>query len=111
MPFLARHRNTDRTDNVPLGSHKAGDQVLGSIMLDLELGARDSVGWLGACFARLGLDGGQWWDSIFHSSASPEIVDLRNDNIIKNFQKETRSKIVRGTKPLTKRKICKLKIL
>ena len=45
------------------------------------------------------------------SLASPEIVDLGYENIIKIYQKVARSRIVRGTKPLPKRKIRKLRIL
>ena len=61
--------------------------------------------------ASAGSDGGRRWDSICPSSASPEIVDLGYENIIKFGQKVALSKIVRGTKPLPKRKICKLRIL
>ena len=64
-----------------------------------------------------GLDGGWWWTADdgrrmdFPSSASPEIVDQGYENIIKIYQKVARSKIVRGTKPLPKRKIRKSRIL
>ena len=61
--------------------------------------------------ALAGLDVGRRWDSIFPSLASPEIVDLGYENIIKIYQKVARSRIVRGTKPLPKRKIRKLRIL
>ena len=70
-----------------------------------------ALAWL----ASAGLDGGWWWTAdsgwIFPSSASPEIVDLGYENIIKICQKVARSNIVRGTKPLPKRKIRKLRIL
>ena len=116
LSLIGLVRESVRFYQIPVGSRQSGRSGVRCIMLGSGLGSGRTVAALAA-----GLDGGWWWTAdgsrrllsrwIFASLASPEIVDLGYENIIKICQKVARSKIVRGTKPLPKRKICKLRIL
>ena len=83
---------------------KAGDRVLGCIMLGSGLGARSDGG--GARFARLGLVGR--WTAVglaSLASARPEIVDLGNENVVKFCQKVARIRKAYTRTPLPKRSL------